>query len=1287
MKKAIRGFLLVLLACLLAALALHPWVVAWVGSAAANASGRLDIGAIKARGYGAIELEDVRYRGDTFRLAAGSVRLPLPLGWLVEKAGGGSDVPAVSVDSWQFETTGRQKPPEPEAEAGVQGAPEAIALARQQLKRLRRWLPSGAIDGGRLLLSGREIGVPLIRWDEARLEVILDEPVRDIQLALESAKLERIGFRVERGGRGEPDWTPVAGELALRLEDRRLLAEGTGQVVGNPFVLDAAFPAVGWVPDSANLRAESFETGAIAFRQFALSRLAGDIAMSWADGGWESDSRLEGALQWADMEEPQPVEVALVASGDLESARFERVRVQSPFLETRLTQAVEVGLVPVEVRQGGTWEFDFTGGRLPAGFPIGALSGSLRIATASGDERPVSIQVQARAEGWRELYSIPDTDIRLKALVGMESLRVESLEFVGEGAGTFSLSGEYAFSSRRISGLNLGGEIQPGGLSDVLPDGIEVGGIRFEGSASGTYPDLDYEARATAEGLSVAVLRPLDTGLRVSGTRIHSPGFALTARTGERRQVGFPEGDAAVEDTGERSGEAENGGGAPSGSGLTGLIQIAGGLGWEAGQVRLRLDELIAGEAPPEGERITLSDPSVLRIERGPGGTSGLPAVEIEGLAFDFPNGHLLIDARLAGDRVGPVRLTGRGIELAALEPLLAGKPEWFGVRADDLDLAVERTGVSETIVAAGNLALHYPLPDGKGLGMGLSVATSPSGIELRELSAAWEGDGILSGQGKVPLRLVWTEAGPVLQDAEDAALRLSLDSQLTGPVTDWIAEQFGVHLDNPAAHAAVAGTLEEPLGEVSLRAAGVSLKRSEEDGIQLGETGIRILMTPEELLAEEAFTAYQGQRVQAQARLPMGPERWASLALSQELPPFEEMEYSLTSDPVPLSFLARFFPQWIGREGTVSANVEGVGTGALEGSLTLANASTAPLPNGAALRNADARLVFTRSTLAVESFQAVLGGQPLSLGGEIDFTDRENLRGSLTIMGENLPLARQENLVIRGDVDLGLSLPGDAPGEIAGRVTLRDSFMTMDLASLMAPGTRSAASRPPYFSVEGERLGPIALAVEVRGERFLRVDSALFKGAVSSDFVLEGTLGEPQAIGQATIPSGSLVFPFGTLAVSQGSVRLTRDSPYEPRLNITARGQTFGYEITANVTGTGSEPKVEFSSSPPLSSDDILLLLTSGRIPESNRFTGSERTRRVAMFIGRGIFFDLLGRGGEGGGIGERLRITSGQEISEEGRETMRVEFRINEDWSVIGEYDRFDDYNLNLMWEVYER
>jgi translocation and assembly module TamB len=72
-----------------------------------------------------------------------------------------------------------------------------------------------------------------------------------------------------------------------------------------------------------------------------------------------------------------------------------------------------------------------------------------------------------------------------------------------------------------------------------------------------------------------------------------------------------------------------------------------------------------------------------------------------------------------------------------------------------------------------------------------------------------------------------------------------------------------------------------------------------------------------------------------------------------------------------------------------------------------------------------------------------------------------------------------------------------------------------------------------------------------------------------------------------------------------------------------------------------------------------------------------------VAIFLGK----DLLAKLGFGDQSEERLTVNSGQEISEQGRPTYSLEYKLTKRWSLVGEYDRFNAFNAGLKWRVYSK
>jgi translocation and assembly module TamB len=207
---------------------------------------------------------------------------------------------------------------------------------------------------------------------------------------------------------------------------------------------------------------------------------------------------------------------------------------------------------------------------------------------------------------------------------------------------------------------------------------------------------------------------------------------------------------------------------------------------------------------------------------------------------------------------------------------------------------------------------------------------------------------------------------------------------------------------------------------------------------------------------------------------------------------------------------------------------------------------------------------------------------------------------------------------------------------------------------------------------------------VNVEGVRWLKLRTSLFNGEVSANLHLEGTLRDPIALGGLKVDSGLVRFPFANLQMQQGLVTLTSQDPYRPQLLVRAASKQFGYDIRMEVSGSTDAPIIQFTSNPALSSEQILLMITAGQLPQGSfTLTPQQRAQTVALFLGR----DLLSKLGLGDQSQERLTISSGEEISVQNRPTYHVEYKLTPRWSLTGEYDRFGDFNAGFKWRVYSK
>jgi translocation and assembly module TamB len=340
-------------------------------------------------------------------------------------------------------------------------------------------------------------------------------------------------------------------------------------------------------------------------------------------------------------------------------------------------------------------------------------------------------------------------------------------------------------------------------------------------------------------------------------------------------------------------------------------------------------------------------------------------------------------------------------------------------------------------------------------------------------------------------------------------------------------------------------------------------------------------------------------------------------------------------------------------------------------------------------LQQVDADVEFSDHAINLRKVQAMAGGEPVVLAGTVElpqggwlyWTNREPLL-DLTLRGENLPFVRESGLLVRGDLDLKLQSASSGPPRISGKVTLRDSLFLADVRSFLPHGGgASPTRRPPYFSIETAPLSSWLLDVNVIGVRFMRLRTPVFSGVTSAHFHLGGTLREPRAIGDATIDEGQVMMPFAVFDVKQGVVRLSVENPFEPTIFLRGVGRHYGYDLTMEINGKASAPDITFTSSPALDSEQVLLMIMTGAAPAnevSNSLT--HRAVQIGAFVGQSLLGSVTGSGAHE----ERLSIESGEKISEQGKETYAIEYKLNDRWSLTGEYDEFDEYNAGFKWRI---
>jgi autotransporter translocation and assembly factor TamB len=366
-------------------------------------------------------------------------------------------------------------------------------------------------------------------------------------------------------------------------------------------------------------------------------------------------------------------------------------------------------------------------------------------------------------------------------------------------------------------------------------------------------------------------------------------------------------------------------------------------------------------------------------------------------------------------------------------------------------------------------------------------------------------------------------------------------------------------------------------------------------------------------------------------------------------------------------------------------------------------------LGDAPALTGVRARAVLAGDTVRLESLSGELGGAPLEITGSASrIFDAPRL--DLAVRGTNILLVRTNSARLRADAALAVS--GEVAAlKVAGKVAITDGRILQrvplveflgvltrrvgDLATLRATsGTGEATGQKAaglkLFSLRDPPLKDLRFEVRVASEEAIELRGNVFRGRMRPDVTLLGSGEVPYLSGSIYVDDLALSLPAARVLVESGSLRFDETNPLFPEISMKGSTRLRGYDITVTISGRIHEPTVEFSSSPPLPADQLMLLVTTGKDPEREGFQSDQAALiTVAKYFGIDLLTKLFGSDDldAAESILDRFEFDAGRNVSRSGSETWEARFRLtrklvsdDDTLYLTGERDEFDHYNAGL-------
>ncbi|MCC5788114.1 MAG: translocation/assembly module TamB domain-containing protein [Opitutales bacterium] len=1246
-------------------------------------------------GYHSLRLEEIAYQRDEVNITVDSLTFNQPLAWAWRVIGPGSTENPFATATGVFVEVLEPADPSPPPDRDPMSLNEIFDLVDGTMREVVRWAPVVELHDATVKVPGLEepILVEQAKWNKGQLTTMA------------SLRWMKESFTLQ----GNAHWAG-GGHFSLLLNELERGAEANlkaerGSAVWeadlvldwleNQVLLTTELAEEGQVPARVTLHAEDFDWPAELLQIPHYDNLTGSLRFLYEEENWKGESNL--SLHGTSERFP-PLDLELSGRGDWDEIHLEKLYFSAPWLtlelaspltltttgefvdpQTNLTGRASLDALPwIELEGEISLAIALATGRNPNDmeFSLAWESENLRwedlvLGKFSGDLRG-----ENRANTWEEFAQPENFTIRGK--MKLEELILEELslkEASLAGAVTWpaaeieTLSVETALGSKislaggvdweKMKAEEIKGDllVQAEEVREWLPDDFDFSSLNVTFGANGQWPELTHEISLEADKISVPQLKPAALQWQSEGIGPNLSAWSLNLRGDE--------------------------------SDLT----LSGELAQELSpwSLEVNLDQFSLHDKV-KGWTLALDDRARITVRQED--DLPFPVVGIDNLNFsktgDAVDGLLALQGQLSWPDSGDLRLHTENITPFMANSLLRDPlpdPGLFEFPENRLEIHWNNGPLEidwqKTLVTL--------LPNAPSLTSHWAITAGAEGVRLNQWEIVDQEEELMMAEGIFPVS--FHPSGlphDFLQIDFTAPLRWKAES--SGEASFWrhLVNLSDIELKNPRVKSDISGTLRNPEGLLTATFDSFRYLPSDQENAQqypavenfVAEVQLSRQMAE---IRELRFTA-EKQEVLMNANLPLGDRQWERFLTTGEPPDWRQLDAVLKIPGAEIAAFSPYFPEIISPQGELSAEIRLRPGLEPAGKISLRGASTRPMLPLGALSNINGDLLLENRQIRIENLGGRLGGQRIRIDGQVDYEEDQSWTYGATLRGEKLPIVRQPGMILRTDLNLALNgstRPGDNT-VISGDVNLRDSFFLQEVR-FQAPGSvTSPAMRPPFFSVDIDPVGDWVLDLNITGREFITVRSAVFNGVVNAGLRLQNTLREPQAIGQVDVARGTIRFPFASLRVQEAIVRLTEENPFVPELYAQAQGRVFGYDITLDLTGTSVEPIIEFSSTPPLSSEEILLMITAGEVPEREIvFTGRQRAGRLAMFLGQNILYEITGQDD----AGDRLSIESGNNISRQGRETFIIEYLLTDRLSAVGEYDEYDAVNAGIKWKLFSR
>jgi autotransporter translocation and assembly factor TamB len=400
-------------------------------------------------------------------------------------------------------------------------------------------------------------------------------------------------------------------------------------------------------------------------------------------------------------------------------------------------------------------------------------------------------------------------------------------------------------------------------------------------------------------------------------------------------------------------------------------------------------------------------------------------------------------------------------------------------------------------------------------------------------------------------------------------------------------------------------------------------------------DANVTLTLKDRKLAANAEIMLKPLQTLRAVASVPLDAEKLLQNPRTLESTP---LDVSVTLPDSDLNALRPFVEGIAGMKGVLGLKAKVTGTlaqphitGDLHASAPAILFKEADMP---AARDVKLRLRFDGTRVFIQEAGALLAGGAVGARGSVDWSDPANPKLDAVLTAREALVLRDESISLRanGDVTCRGSLrKASVTGKVElvrGRVFKEIEFLPLSLPNQLPPA-------PPAVTVSRE--GPPQLPppfdqwnfnVDITTRDPVRLMGNVLNGGVVSDLHLRGAGARLVLEGKASLKDARVRLPFSRMSLSRGEVIFSRDRPFDPQLDVQGDSFVNGYQVTLHAYGRALDPKLRFSSSPPLPEGEIATLLATGATSGDLKSGEGEAANRAAFLVISNMYRKLFRKG-----------------------------------------------------------